>query len=196
MRFTITPLGGASRNIDKVVGGIVAYLQPQPPTPPPPGAGGPDGPSQYYADSGEEPGRWLGTAAAHSGLVGSVERQDFARVLAGRDPHTGERLITAQGSAGRRAKLGVGNHTADGPNGERWYDESDAAAALGVTKTELSRMLDVGTGIALTRLGPPPTSVPEQHPGSVSRISAHQHVCPAQSQFPRPGRRDRRNPLR
>ncbi len=167
MKFTITPLGGASRNIDKVVGGIVAYLQPQPAAPQPQGPGGPDGPSQYYADSSEEPGRWLGAAADHSGLVGAVERQDFARVLAGRDPHTGERLITAQGSAGRRAKLGVGNHTTDGPNGERWYDESDAAAALGVTKTELSRMLDVGTGIAVGHLGSYPTSVPGPHPGSV-----------------------------
>ena len=50
-----------------------------------------------------------------AGLAGPVDRDDFASVLAGRDPHTGERLITAQGSAGRRPTLGSGNHSRLGP---------------------------------------------------------------------------------
>ena len=108
MKFTITPLGGGSRDIAKVVDAIVRYLQPLPKEQPTPSPGGPEGPSRYYADSGEEPGRWLGEAARATGLAGQVERSDFARVLAGRDPRTGERLISAQGSAGRRPKLGAG----------------------------------------------------------------------------------------
>jgi conjugative relaxase-like TrwC/TraI family protein len=166
MRFTITPLGGAGSTVGQVVDRIVRYLRPQPPPPLPTTApGGPDGPSRYYADSGEEPGRWLGRAASAAGLHGEVQPDDFAGVLAGRDPRTGERLITAQGSAGRRPQLGTGNPTKVGADGERLYGEADAAAALGVTKAEVSRMLDVGTGIALSRLAPGPGRVPGSIPG-------------------------------
>jgi conjugative relaxase-like TrwC/TraI family protein len=165
MRFTITPLGGGRRDIAKVVGAIVRYLQPPPKEPPAPSPPpGPGGPSQYYADSGEEPGRWLGHAAHQSGLIGAVQREDFASVLAGRDPHTGKRLITAQGSAGRRANLGAGTHTAVDSDGELLFSEADAAAALGVTQREVSRMLDIGTGIASSQVkgrpGPHPSNVP------------------------------------
>src|SRR5690606_34013693 len=63
MKFTVTPLGGARSEIAQVVEGIVRYLQPPPTTPLRP-VGGPQptqgGPSEYYADAGEEPGRWLG----------------------------------------------------------------------------------------------------------------------------------------
>jgi len=167
MKFTITPLGGGSRDIGKVVDAIVRYLQPLPKETPAPTPGSPEGRSRYYADSGEEPGRWLGEAARATGLVGRVNRSDFAQVLSGRDPHTGERLITAQGSAGRRPKLGAGNHTATGTAGELLYGEADAAAVLGVTKAEVSRMLDVGTASALSRLGSVPDSVPGSVPGGV-----------------------------
>jgi conjugative relaxase-like TrwC/TraI family protein len=168
MRFTITPLGGGRRDIAKVVGAIVRYLQPPPketPIPTTPGQPpGPGGPSRYYADSGEEAGRWLGRAAHQSGLLGAVQREDFASVLAGRDPHTGERLITAQGSAGRRADLGAGTHTSVTADGELLFSEADAAVTLGLTHREVSRMLDVGTGIALSPvnayLGSDPGHVP------------------------------------
>ena len=113
-----------------------------------------EGPSRYYADSGEEPGRWLGHAANESGLTGAVDADDFASVLAGRDPRTGERLITAQGSAGRRKDLGAGNHTRLDPTGIALYGEADAATVLGVTKAEAARMLDVGTLAALSRAVP------------------------------------------
>jgi conjugative relaxase-like TrwC/TraI family protein len=168
MRFTITPLGGSRRDIAKVVGAIVRYLQPprEEPTASAPGQlPEPEVPSRYYADSGEEPGRWLGEAARGSGLVGSVGREDFASVLAGRDPHTGERLITAQGSAGRRTELGAGTHTAVGADGELLFSEADAAAALGVTQREVSRMLDVGTGSALAQIsGHPDDARPGDDP--------------------------------
>ena len=167
VRFTVTPLGGARSDIAGVVDRIVQYLQP-PPAPPvtdaPPGPGKPEGPSRYYADSGEEPGRWLGAGAQTAGLAGEVQGDDLAAVLSGRDPHTGERLLSARGSAGRRQAIGAGHHTMVSPTGEKLYGESDAAAALGATKAEVTRMIDVGASIAMSRglaalgatLEPPP----------------------------------------
>lgn len=151
MKFTVTPLGGGRGDAARVVDAIVRYLQPPPkatPTGQSPPLGG-DGPERYYADRGEEPGRWLGRAAHDAGLTGMVLRPDFAAVLAGRDPHTDERLITAQGSAGRRPTLGSGAHTKVGADGEQLYDVADAAAVLGLSHREVGRMLDVGTAIAL-----------------------------------------------
>ena len=167
VRFTVTPLGGARSDIADVVDRIVQYLQP-PPAPPvtdaPPGPGKPEGPFRYYADSGEEPGRWLGAGAQTAGLTGEVQGDDLAAVLSGRDPRTGERLLSARGSAGRRQAIGAGHHTMVSPTGEKLYDESDAAAVLGATKAEVTRMIDVGAGLAMSRalaalgatLEPPP----------------------------------------
>ena len=197
MKFTITPLGGARRDITKVVGAIVRYLQPPPKeTPNAPPLGGTEGPSRYYADSGEEPGRWLGRGAHGAGLTGAVQRNDFASVLAGRDPRTGERLITAQGSAGRRSKLGAGTHTAVGPDGELLFGEADAAAALGISHREVARMLDVGTGIAFSQLSghpggrpgarneadPVPGRVPGSVPGAVPEQPEGSYLVPVVEQ--------------
>ena len=152
VRFTVTPLGGARSDLGRVVDGIVRYLQPKPIGGPAPNGPTPDGiggPSRYYADSGEEPGRWLGNAAHLAELHGEVQRDDFAAVLSGRDPHTGERLISAQGSAGRRGHLGAGTATRTGQDGMLLYDEADAATVLGVTKAEASGMFDVGAALAV-----------------------------------------------
>ena len=163
MKFTVTPLGGGRADTARVVDSIVRYLQPRPKPPPAHtgGAPGPTGPERYYADGGEEPGRWLGRTANSLGLTGAVQRDDFAAMLAGRDPHTDERLITAQGSAGRRPTLGAGSHTRIGADGNRLYGVADAAATLGVTQREVERMLDVGTAVAIGHLaaplGPPAT---------------------------------------
>lgn len=148
VKFTVTPLGGGRADTARVVDSIVRYLQPpalkgqQSPGASPSGSSGPD---RYYADTGEEPGRWLGRSARTAGLAGPVGRDDFASVLAGRDPHTGERLITAQGSAGRRPTLGSGNHSRLGPDGEPLFDVADSAAVLGATQREVERLLDAGT---------------------------------------------------
>src|SRR5690606_6893341 len=145
---------------------IVAYLQPTTPATPP--AELPDvtaGPARYYADSSEGPGRWSGRGATAAGLTGTVDEADFASVLAGRDPATGRRLITARGSAGRRPKLGVGTVTRTGPNGELWYDARDAAAVLDLTVTEVDRMLDLGA--AHIDQGAVAGGVPVSVPGSV-----------------------------
>jgi conjugative relaxase-like TrwC/TraI family protein len=157
MKFTVTALGGGRADTGRVVDSIVRYLQPPAKAATRGAAPGERGdPERYYADRGEEPGRWLGCAAASSGLSGAVQRDDFASVLAGRDPHTGERLVTAQGSAGRRATLGAGTHTRLGGDGEALYGVADTAAALGVSRREVERMLDVGTTVAAGRLRPTP----------------------------------------
>ena len=101
-----------------------------------PAVPGGDGPSSYYADRGTEVGRWLGYGANEAGLTGEVDANDFARVLAGRDPRTGGRLITAQGSAGRRPTLGAGTETRRAPDGAPLYGVADVAAALGSTHRE------------------------------------------------------------
>lgn len=164
MRFTITPLGGAARTVGQIVAGIVNYLQPKPPPTPAPDMqdGDGSGPSRYYADSGDGPGRWFGHGATELGLSGQVDAVDFAKVLAGRDPATGRRLITARGSAGRRADLGAGAVTRFGPDGEPWYGEHDAAAVLGISLRDVGRMLDVGGALAVSRLATllAPGSVP------------------------------------
>ncbi|MEZ5253270.1 MAG: relaxase domain-containing protein, partial [Microthrixaceae bacterium] len=147
MKFTVTPLGGGRADTSRVVDSIVRYLQPPPNAVPAPGLGtgsGKGGVEQYYADRGEEAGRWLGRTAESAGLTGTVSRDDFASVRAGRDPHTGERLITAQGSAGRRPTLGSGAHTKMSTAGVRLYDVADAAVVLGVSHREIERMLAVG----------------------------------------------------
>jgi conjugative relaxase-like TrwC/TraI family protein len=155
VKFTVTPLGGGRADTARVVDSIVRYLQPPAlkgkasPGASPSGSSGPD---RYYADAGEEPGRWLGRSAHSAGLAGPVGRDDFASVLAGRDPRTGERLITAQGSAGRRPTLGSGHHSRLGPDGEPLFDVADTAAALGVTQREVERLIDAGTLRAITGL--------------------------------------------
>lgn len=172
MRFTITALGSAGgRTVGKVVGDIVRYLEPRDSkaanraTPAVPGG---DGPSSYYADRGTEPGRWLGVGASEAGLVGHVDSGDFAKVLAGRDPATGRRLITASGSAGRRPTLGAGSASELTPAGEPLYDVDDIAAALRVTKSEAHAMVAAGERqaartlvAALTRSAPAGADDPE-----------------------------------
>jgi conjugative relaxase-like TrwC/TraI family protein len=131
-----------------VVEDIVRYLDKPRPSPKDAGTEHP-GPSEYYADGGVEPGRWLGHGAEALGLTGEVAASDLAQVLAGRDPSTGARLLTALGSSGRRRSLGVGTSTLGGAGDEARYDERDAAAALGLEPAELDALLSAGTRSAL-----------------------------------------------
>lgn len=65
---------------------------------------GPGRPGGYYADSAESPGRWrgVGTDPEHYDLGTEVDPAAFRRVLLGQDPWTGEQLLQATGSSGRR----------------------------------------------------------------------------------------------
>ncbi|HYZ99966.1 MAG TPA: MobF family relaxase, partial [Acidimicrobiales bacterium] len=170
MRFTVTPLGGAGRAVTKIVDAIVRYLTPRTLGPAAPGgpgaAGGEAGPARYYADGGEEPGRWRGRGAQALGLTGEVTEADLSKVLAGRVPATGARLLGAHGSAGRRPKLGVGTETRRDAGGLALYDPTDAAAVLGLPAKQIHTMLDAGTAVALSRLLPAPDGLPAQPEGS------------------------------
>ena len=47
----------------------------------------------YYREAGEVKGRWCGTLAEEWNLKGEVSSEQYERLVAGQDPHTGEQLI-------------------------------------------------------------------------------------------------------
>lgn len=155
MRFAITALGsGGGRTVGQVVDAVVRYLEPRSPeqAPSTPSVPSGAGPSSYYADRGTEAGRWIGLGAEESGLTGPVDPADFAHVLAGRDPRTGSRLITAQGSAGRRPTLGAGAETQRATDGTRLYDVKDLAVVLRISQQEAGQLLAAGERVSLLAL--------------------------------------------
>jgi TrwC relaxase len=170
VRFSITPLGGAGRSVTRIVDAIVRYLAPRTRELPAPGVSASgesgEGPAHYYADGGEEPGRWRGRGARALGLDAEVTEADLAKVLAGRDPATDARLLGAQGSAARRPKLGVGTLTRRGPDGIALYGPRDAAAVLGLPAQQIDKMLDAGTTLAISRLLPQSATATAQPEGS------------------------------
>jgi conjugative relaxase-like TrwC/TraI family protein len=98
----------------------------------------------YYTGRGESQGRWVGSLARELGLDGAVDPTHFRRLLQGRHPHTGEQLITTQGSAARAA-----NKRSEAPEtvSYRLPDEvptERAAAHLGVSARYLRRLLTEG----------------------------------------------------
>lgn len=153
MRLNVTPIGSGRLSAGQVAKAVVEYLAGVAPQPPgtgltPPGPADPptvdlDRASAYYADSIEGPGTWLGTGAAVLGLDGVVDHAAFARVLKGRHPTTGERLLRAQGSADRD-HLAVGQATRRGEDGSWLYGLDDAAKALGLPRAELDALVEEG----------------------------------------------------
>ena len=47
----------------------------------------------YYSESGDVKGRWYGSLAEQWNLKGEVTSEQYERLVAGQDPHTGEQLI-------------------------------------------------------------------------------------------------------
>src|SRR6266446_6249993 len=47
----------------------------------------------YYSERGEVNGNWIGELAEEWGLTGEVTSEQYERLVAGQDPHTGEQLI-------------------------------------------------------------------------------------------------------
>ena len=136
---------------------------------------------RYYADSIEGPGQWLGHGAARLSLHGVVNREAFERVLSGRDPATGARLLSARGSAGRTS-LKVGNHTRTGPDGEVLYGVEDAASALGLRPEDVERLIGAGREQRIYAI-PPFTKVVsldfEDHPFEASKADRPCDLCGA-----------------
>lgn len=154
MRLNVTPIGSGRLSARQVAKAVVAYLagvaqQPPSPTLTNPGVEPPvpdlDRAAGYYADSIEGPGQWLGMGAGALGLGGVVEHAAFARVLEGRHPVTGERLLGARGAADR-AHLAVGQATRQAPDGSWLYELGDAAKALGLPRAELDDLVAEGDG--------------------------------------------------
>ena len=152
MRLFVTPIGASGSTPGSVARAVVAYLEGGAVDPAASlllGAGTSStaggqaaGAVAYYADSMEGPGRWLGRGASALGLTGTVTREALSSVLTGRDPATGARLLTAQGST-RRGHLAVG--TPERRAGAEWaYTVADAAKLLGVSKADVTGWIAEG----------------------------------------------------
>jgi len=59
------------------------------------------GPEDYYTESGQAQGRWLGSGAKALGLDGNVGEQAFDHLAAGFHPESGEALVQRAGDAHR-----------------------------------------------------------------------------------------------
>jgi len=161
MRLVVTPLGGAGRTARQVVGVVVEYLEGGVGDPgggvlagsaaPAAGQSLGDGLVSYYGDSTEGPGRWIGAGAAAHGLDGVVEREPLARVLEGRHPETGARLLTAQGSS-QREHLASGTAARFDEWGQPLYSVADSAVLLGWTHGEVEELIASG-GLDTVRVG-------------------------------------------
>jgi conjugative relaxase-like TrwC/TraI family protein len=59
----------------------------------------------YYSESGEVRGRWSGRLAEEWELKGEVQSEQYERLVAGQDPHTGEQLIRSVKARGNRQRV-------------------------------------------------------------------------------------------
>ncbi|MEP1126316.1 MAG: MobF family relaxase [Ilumatobacter sp.] len=144
MRLSVTPLGASGQSVGGVARAVVDYLEGEPAKRGVPLLSSPTGSvGSYYADSIEGPGKWLGAGAAFRSLNGVVERDAFQRVLEGRHPTTGERLVTARGSS-QRSHLAVGTAAQLDVNGQAMYTRADAAKLLGLLRKDVDELVRSG----------------------------------------------------
>lgn len=135
MRFTVTALGSRAGGEADAARRITSYLMGKAPDQNRPMVGqfaeaaGAKAVAGYYrADQLEGEGWWGGQGAKRLGLLGAVDAEVLAQLLSGRHHETGERLLSASGSAGRAAlKRGRHSRVIDGV--EVW-GLADAAALL------------------------------------------------------------------
>jgi len=146
VKLTVTAIGGVGRSAAAVARSVVDYLDGRREDPAI-GILGANGMVAYLADSKEGPGKWLGAGAEFQGLGGAVDRDAFQRVLEGRHPATGTRLISARGSS-QRSHLAVGTATRLDELGRPLYSAADAAVLLGLPVREVSEMITAGQATA------------------------------------------------
>ena len=139
MKITITPIGAQRTEVTAAAGRITNYLMgKQPATPTGPGGG-----IVAYYETIEGPGWWSGQGSQHRQLQDNVGRQDLESLLQGRDHQTGERIVSATGSAGRTA-LRAGEATKQVDHQPVW-GIADLSSRFDVdrdTITEAANMLD------------------------------------------------------
>ena len=150
MRLTITPIGAVGASTARVAAEVVDYLEGARGDPGAALLAGGGGAAAYYADSREGPGRWLGAGAAFQRLEGAVDRDAFQRVLDGRHPLTGARLVTARGSS-QRQHLATGTAARFDADGEALYSVADAARLLGLRHGDVEELIEAGDAAAVTR---------------------------------------------
>ena len=164
MRFTVTPLGGARSVLRREVEGILRFLHPPRRQPARRSPGDSGGSSRYYADSSEEPGRWLGARAGHARLHAPSMRTilPLCCPAAISVPITGSLPPKARPVAGPSSV--VEGSTRAGSSREALYDETECRSRPGRDHGEVCRMIDLGTGIALPHLVPIPIAFPNRFP--------------------------------
>ena len=139
MKITITPIGAQRSEIATAAARITNYLMgKQPATPTGPASG-----IVAYYETIEGPGWWSGQGSQHRQLRDKVSRQDLESLLQGRHHQTGERIVSATGSAGRTA-LRAGEATKQIDHQPVW-GIADLSSRFDVdrdTITEAANMLD------------------------------------------------------
>ena len=127
MRIKVNRIGAQGGSVANAASAVIDYLMGKDPTAEAQEAKllhqpDVDGEVAYYADAVEGPGQWLGSGAEYWSLEGDVDEDSFRNVLLGRHPHTGERMVSARGSA-ERSHLRVGQFTATSEDGAASLDK-------------------------------------------------------------------------
>ncbi|MDQ6948320.1 MAG: relaxase domain-containing protein, partial [Actinomycetota bacterium] len=148
MIVSVTTLGSRSGDAAGAAATVVKYLEGQGRAP----HGRDPGPSPdlptvvpgaglvgYYADSMAAPGIWMGQGLAGVHMVGLADSDQLERVLLGQNPHTGEQLVNACGSA-QRAHPDAVRVALAGPDDEL-LSLAQAAEALGVGSSYLRQQV-------------------------------------------------------
>jgi len=145
---SVTTLGSRSGDAAGAAAKVVKYLEGQGrapqgrnpgPSPELPTVEPGDGIVGYYADSMAAPGIWMGQGLSGVRMSGLADSDQLQRVLLGQNPHTGEQLLTACGSA-ERAHPDAVRAALAGPADEL-LSLGEAAEALGVGPSYLRQQV-------------------------------------------------------
>ena len=148
MIVSVTPLGSRTGDAAGAAAKVVRYLEGhgrarsgRDPGPGPdlPAAAPTAGVLGYYADSMAAPGIWMGQGLTGVRMSGLADSDQLQRVLLGQDPHTGEHLLAACGSA-QRAHPNAVRAALVGPDDEL-LTLKEAAEALGVGSSYLRQQV-------------------------------------------------------
>ena len=138
--MSIRAIGSPSASVGSIASGYVDYLTSGVSSKGQLQAQNLDGKVSYYDSGIEGPGVWSGHGAERLGLGGFIEPDDLKTILAGRHHETGERLLSAQGSAGRYS-LKVGAPTRD-IDGVPVWSRHDLQAHLNLDREPFAELLD------------------------------------------------------